>query len=334
MIGSPPAPDTKTAPQQLSNRGRFYSATELGRVFDPVMWWPTYPDLPNKPGTGIQDTRSLAPRPPAVGGILPSRRDRWPEVAEAAETSNVHGGGNTLRIGRPEHEKFAGEPGLHAAHLLDLFHVGKARSEKSGEREGPLVRIDGRVNVNTATPDALRVLASGMLRQDPGLSRLLSPAHRPVPLMAPFAQPLELGAPERELAADFIAEAIVRSRPFSCARDLAVAAAIPPGGIEELPVFGERGFYDLGDRVRWNDAACEEVFARIYEGGTLRSRNFRVWVVGQALAPRPAGSTAAPAVLAESRKAFSVFANPGERAAEGAIDPATYRPVITHENDF
>ncbi len=334
LIGSVPTPSAENSPQRLSNLGRFYSATELGRVFDPVMWWPTYPDLPNKPGTGAQDTRSLAPRPPQSGGIMPSRRNRWPEVSAAADASSVHGGGNTLRIGRPEHERFVEEEGLHAAHLLDLFHAGKSRSENADEREGPLVTIDGKVNVNTATPEAIRTLASGLLTQDPRLSRLLSPAHRPAPVMAPFTQPMDLGAPERERVADYIAEAIVGSRPFASARDLADARTTAPDGTEEQPVFGNRDFYDLGDRVWWNDAAAEEVFARIYEGTTLRSRNFRVWVVGQALAPRAAGATGDPEVLAESRKVFSVFADPGERDENGEIDPARYRPAIVHENDF
>ena len=334
MIGNLSAPEAGYAPQRLSNLGRFYSATELGRVFDPVMWWPTFSDLPNRAGSGLQDTRSLAPVPPQVGGILPTRRDRWPEVTEESYASAVHGGGNTLRIGRPEHERFIDQPGLHAANLLDLFHAGKSRSEITTDREGPLVTIDGRINVNTATPDALRVLAAGLLTQDPRLSRLLSPSHRPPPYMAPFTQLMELGAPESERAADYIVAAILESRPFACARDLADARTTSPDGREEQPVFGNRDFHDLGDRVRWNDAAAEEVFARIYEGTTMRSRNFRVWVVGQALAPRPHGSTVDPEVLAESRKVFSVFADPGERDAEGEINPDTYRPIITHENDF
>ena len=334
LIGNPPTPEAEYAPHRLSNLGRFYSATELGRVFDPVMWWPTYPDLPNRSGSGAQDTRSLAPRPPQRGGILPTRRDRWPEVSLAADTSSVHGGGNTLRIGRPEHERFRENEGVHAAHLLDLFHAGKSRSEDDAEREGPLLMIDGKVNVNTATPDALRSLAAGLLLQDPQLSRVLSPSHRPSPQMAAFTRPMELGAPERDELADYIVNALVESRPFASAAELAEASTRAPDGAADQPVFGNRDFHDLGDRVRWNDAAAEEVFARIYEGTTLRSRNFRVWVVGQALAPRPEGSTGAPEVLAEARKVFSVFADPGEREDNGGIDPATYRPIITHENDF
>ncbi|MCH7227181.1 hypothetical protein [Haloferula sp. A504] len=334
LIGNPPTPEATYAPHRLSNLGRFYSATELGRVFDPVMWWPTYPDLPNRPGSGAQDTRSLAPRPPQRGGILPTRRDRWPEVSIAADPSAVHGGGNTLRIGRPEHERFRDEEGLRAAHLLDLFHAGKSRSEDEAEREGPLVMIDGKANVNTATPAALRSLAAGLLAQDPQLSQVLSPSHRPAPQMAAFTRPMELGAPERDELADYIVNALIESRPFASAAELAEARTRAPDGTADQPVFGNRDFHDLGDRVRWNDAAAEEVFARIYEGTTLRSRNFRVWVVGQALAARPAGTAGEPEVLAESRKVFSVFADPGERDANGEIDPATYRPIITHENDF
>ena len=66
----------------------------------------------------------------------------------------------------------------------------------------------------------------------------------------------------------------------------------------------------------------------------MRSRNFRVWVVGQAIAPLAKGSTAAPVVLAESRKVFNLFADPGVRTEDGAIDADKYEPTVIHENDF
>ncbi|MEI7928830.1 MAG: hypothetical protein WCH40_09790, partial [Verrucomicrobiales bacterium] len=87
------------------------------------------------------------------------------------------------------------------------------------------------------------------------------------------------------------------------------------------------------NKIQWSDAAAEEVFDRLFEASTVRSRNFRVWVIGQALAPTSTSNTS-PEVLAEVRKNFTLFANPGERLSNGTIDPAKFKISILHENDF
>ena len=84
--------------------------------------------------------------------------------------------------------------------------------------------------------------------------------------------------------------------------------------------------------LQWTDSAAEELFARVHEAATVRSRNFRIWVVGQSLAP--SASATSPEVLAEVRKAFTVFADPGERKPDGSPDPAKFKLRILHENDF
>ena len=320
-----PTPRLDQAPMRLSNRGRFFSATELGRTYDPVMWTYAYGDLPGSPGSGASDTAILNA---ASTPSLPNSRASWPDVELASTPTNAYGGGNTLRIGRFEHDRFE-RPGQHAAHLLDLFHAGESTSTDDSRREGDVVTIAGHVNLNTADPDALRALAAGFLKQDPLLSQTTSTSHQTTSLMALPTAPLKLGAPARAKIADRIAEAILLSRPFACAADIASAR-----DRDDRPVFGNREMYSQGNRIEWTDSAAEEVFARVYDASTLRSRNFRIWVIGQALAPVPEGSTAAPQVLSESRKAFTVFADPGERDAAGRIDPATYRPRVIHENDF
>jgi len=65
----------------------------------------------------------------------------------------------------------------------------------------------------------------------------------------------------------------------------------------------------------------------------VRSRNFRVWVVGQALSPT-AVTNASPEILAEVRKAFTVFSDPGVRKSDGSIDATKFRVSILNENDF
>lgn len=318
-----PSPSPHNAPQRLSNLGRFHSPTELGHIFDPLMWRPAY--------ASVADTRTLN------GGIMPASQDGFPSVILRSDPSADHGGGNTLRIGRPEHPRFD-VPGLRAAHLLDLFHAGESTSAETNGREGDLVEIRGHVNLNTAGRDALRALAAGLLRQDPALGLVPTKNHRTDSLMAPAKSPVELGTPTTELAADRVADAILRSRPFACMAEVAAASESPrpaAAGNDSDPgaVFGNRKMYPQGELLQWSDAAAEELFARVHDAATLRSRNFRVWVVGQALAPPRPGSDE-PEVLAESRKVFCVFADPGERSEDGAIDPRSYRPVITYENDF
>ena len=304
------------APQWISNLGRFYSVTELGRVFDPVMHAPAFPD-----GEVTATFRSK--------GKIPEPGGSWPDIA-INQPSPYYGGGNTLRIGRPEHPAFdlTSNPGMHAVRLLDLFHTGLSRSDNPAERAGPVTRIMGHVNVNTATRDALRALAAGPLVMDPRLARRTDDNHLGAPVMAPPVMPLSLTAPTASVEADRIADAIIRCRPYASTADLARATEA-----DGTAVFGNRAIYQENKRIEWTDAAAEEVFARVYQAATVRSRNFRIWIVAQTLA-RSNNNGAAPQVLAEVRKVHTLFADPGKRAADGSIIPRNVTTTITSTNDF
>lgn len=298
------------APQRISNQGRFYSTTELGRVFDPVMHAPTFPSS--------EETARFRSK-----GKMPVSSTSWPDVT-VNQPSTFYGGGNTLRIGRPEHHAFnlSDKPGLHATLLLDLFHTGRSRSEDSALREGPVIQIKGHVNLNTASRDALRAMAAGALVMDPSLARRTSAEHDKT--MMPPVSPLSLSAATSAVEADRIADAIIHTRPYSHTAGLALAK--DSDGVE---VFGNRALYPDKTNIEWTDSAAEEIFARVYEGATVRSRNFRIWVVAQALAPG-----AAPVVLSEVRRAFTLFADPGERAADGSIVAGKFKTTITSSNEF
>ena len=304
------------SPQRLSRAGRFFSATELGHVYDPIMWRPTY--------SNAADTNRIR------SGFMPSGRDRWPDVQPTSPASADYGGGNTLRIGRPDHPAFdqPGDRSRHAIRLLDLFHAGIPQSDDDAEREGPLVKVDGHVNLNTASRDALRALAAGPLEQDPRMGRRLSPNHLTTNFFAPRTVSLDLEAPQDAMLADRVANAIMAARPFASPAD-AVFARTPDGEY----VFGNRAQYPENETIQWSDSAAEELFARVYNNTTVRSRNFRVWVVGQSLAPTVAAA-GDPEVLAESRRVFTIHANPGDRAADGTITTDNTRIQILHENDF
>jgi hypothetical protein len=324
---SKPTPMKENAPQRISNLGRFYSATELGHVFDPVMWKPAYIDLEGNPGSGAKDTDELLLDLPLIKKkpVMPATRNVWPEVTTASTPSTDYGGGNTLRIGRPEHGMFD-HPGERAIQLLDLFHAGVPDSENASLREGHVVEIKGNINVNTAGKNALRAMAAGMLVQDPELRRVTNWEHDIASgYFRPKTTPLELGTPRISLVADRIADAILLQRPFASTSELGLVR-----DADGDPVFGNRDLYPDYKNIQWSDSAAEELFGRVYDASTVRSRNFRVWVIGQAIT----GPDDKPEILAESRKVFTVFADPGDRKSDGGIDPAKYNPRVTYENDF
>ena len=309
-----------SAIQPISNLGRFYSATELGRIFDPIMFKPSFPSVSESNGL-------------INNGLMPSGKT-WPDAVSGQE-SPFYGGGNTLRIGRPEHPAFDSDPkdGKHAVRLLDLFHAGLSRSSDKKEREGPLVRVNGHININTASRDALRTLAAGSLTMDPLLSRKVSNNHLKAPAMAPPIQKLSLTAPTGKLLADKVADAIINGRPYASPSDMARARSLDAQNNQLVPVFGNKALYPQNTNIEWNDAAAEEVFARVYESSTVRSRNFRVWVVGQAITPTTS-ATGQPEVLSEVRKVFTVFMDPGQRDQNGAINLTAVKIKTYSENDF
>ena len=310
------------APTYLSNRGRFYSATELGRIYDPIMFEPKY--------QSSADTDLILSK-----GRMPEGQVSWPSVEVGSTPSPYFGGGNTLRIGRPEHPLFDKPPehtpslmpGDHAARLLDLFHAAKSRSDRAKDREGPVVRIEGHINVNTASRDTLRAMVGGVLVADPRLVKRISEVHDPSTMAAPVL-PLEVSVPTKDQQGDVLADAIIRGRPYSSPSE--IASALTEGG---KVAFGNRDLLPDGNKVQWSDAAAEEAFDRVYEAATVRSRNFRIWVIGQAVAPTQV-SNSSPEVLAEVRKVYTVFADPGARSSNGTIDATQFKIITLSENDF
>jgi hypothetical protein len=324
-------PDFKMAmegdtPTFISNSGRFYSATELGRIFDPIMFVPTY--------DSGEDFK---------GETMPSGRNSWPSVELNSPQSPWFGGGNTLRIGRPEHPRFdvtsggspAEMPGKHAARLLDLFHAGKSRSTTQAEREGNLFRIEGHVNLNTASEDALRALAAGSLRADPRMGKSNPQSHSSSTAAPPVTE-MEVSPLTESKQADLLAQAIIRGRPYSSPSEIATSrdedGKVAFGNPLLYPEFKVPQKPKMS-MLQWSDAAAEEAFARVYNSATVRSRNFRVWVIGQAIAAT-APSNPNPEILSEVRKTFTIFADPGERTSDGSIAPAKFKVSIFHENDF
>jgi hypothetical protein len=322
--------------QQVSNAGRYFSVTELGHVFDPIMW---------DPNGGSESMPSSDP--------LANLYREFANIRTGANAtpSDKFCGGNTLRIGRPEHERFrpdflippaTGRPfqrSLCATSLLDLFHCGQPRvgfhtnplnDLEVQQLTGDLVRIHGHVNLNTASRDTLRALVAGRLQADPRLRRRLTSEAQAE--QNPTALENELHPPSSSAVgaqADLLAELIIRHRPYVTPAELPEKVVMPtsielagrplpremvltaqPGIVVEegQPVFGATR--REGDRLiepEWNDAVAEEAFARVFNHATVRSRNFKVVVTGQTVRRTRSGETK---VLATRSRVYHVFIRP------------------------
>lgn len=278
------------APMVLSNSGHFISETELGHIFDPIMW-----DV----DAGEKEI------------------ENWEDIDSSADPSGVYGGGNTLRIGRPEHSRFT-KKSVQATRLLDLFHTGQIYGTKA-EMRGPTIRRAGHLNVNTATYEALRVALAGNLQSDPQIKRQTNQIDTQNS-QARRVRSLTLG-PEGDQAAGALAAHIIKHRPYASVSQLGDRI-----GGEETP-FGNKESFAAGRQIQWNDAATEELFARIYNSGTVRSRNFRIYTIGQSLDKRGK-------VLSTVRKMLKVFVDPGERSADGTIIPDQVQVRVINESVY
>src|SRR6202040_2145373 len=101
--------------------------------------------------------------------------------------------------------------------------------------------------------------------------------------------------------ADLFADAVINSRPL-----LSTAALSAIKDSQGQPFFGNPNQYTGSTQTpptEWNDPGREELFAKIYNLATTRSRNFRVFVTGQSL--DKSGN-----VLSTVTKVYQVFVNP------------------------
>lgn len=327
-----PTPQPFHAPQRIANAGCVTSVAEWGHVHDPVMWTPAYPDRIGHSGSGSEDTAVLTGRKSIwLRPSMPEGRNHWPPVSLASWPSAFHGGGHSLRIGRPEHPRFD-RPGMRATDLLDLFHCGQPMAGSASRCEGPVERVEGRVNLNTAHPEVLQALVWGELRQDPALARLVSPAHELEHGLRPLSEPWVQSPGQLDQVAETVAAAIVRDRPFASLSQLARVR-----DADGAPLFGNPQLHAPGETLLWSDAAAEELFARVHDAGCLRSRNFRIWVIGQSLAATASaegGETKSLKVLATSKRAYTVFADPGERSSSGELVAENLKLSIRHASEF
>lgn len=245
--------------------GRLDRITDLGGgIFDPLQW--------------SQTGQSAA---------WPSEAGAWTNLTSAASPNTAYAGGHSLRFGRPEFTRFTND-GTRAAQLLDIFAVSPATNNNS---QTLLNTVPSRININTAGTNALRALAAGVFHtNDP---RVASGSGAGTNFVVPKA------AVDGFVAGVNNFRAI---RPFYSASQLPlISTDSEGGGWPAGAVFGNRSLMGI---TAGNGAVAEEWFSRIYPMTTVRSRNFLVNVVGQAL------QTNGLNVLSTERKAVQIYLQP------------------------
>jgi hypothetical protein len=187
--------------------------------------------------------------------------------------------------------------GMRAWQLMDVFSTATSSSNN-------VTNTAGRVNINTASRDVLRSLAAGILQNR---DTAIQPSSLQPP---PTGNGLYPPTSAANVQADLFADAVINSRPLLSTSSL---SAIRDS--QGQPFFGNPNEYQNSTQTpptEWNDPGREELFAKIYNLATTRSRNFRVFVTGQSLDKN--GN-----VLSTVTKVYQVFINPTRDPTTGAI---------------
>ena len=211
---------------------------------------------------------------------------QWSSITNSSATASTSsGGGYSLRVGQGEFPVY-NTPGNRSYQLLDLFTVSANRTNKAS------------INLNTATTEALRALVAGIQHRT---NQNLQPTNRVI-----YAARSSGGD-----AGNRFAEAVIASRPyFSIAQLSNITNSLGyyfgntnqwNGNTNEAPTM-------------WNDSAREELFSEIYPLVSVRSRNFLVFVCGQALDTN--GN-----VISSVDRVYNVFLEPLQNGTGATIIP-------------
>jgi len=286
--------------------GPMRNITELGNIFDPIQY-----------ETAVVST-SANKQPVSPTNITTTNRTNWQQ-----------GGGNTLRIGRAEHQRFAftnmygnsvpsiPNMGMSAAALLDLFCLTNGASVGGG----PYSMGGGKINLNTAPAPVLRALAGGILLTN-------DPAQVPASYTIPPAM------------AEAFAQGVMRFRsqyPFLTPSHLSFIGTDPAWpNTNNWPtnsVFGNTNTIALSAApgntfgsttaisLTGNDQAAEEWFSKLYALSSCQSHNYRIYVVAQLVTTNSSGQTNAIGPLV--KKYYQIYARNGS-SASGNQTNSTY----------
>jgi hypothetical protein len=231
--------------QKANDSGKLTNIVELGNIFDPIQWGdPKNPFYP-------LDTAS------------------WMGLSNSATTFNGACGRTTLRIGRPEHQRFAftnlggatdlpiPNMGQSAAAFLDIFCL-----TTNGIDDG------GRINLNTAPGAVLAALAGGItLKADSSKAG--------TEVNATMVTAFTNGVMKFRQAYPFYSTSQL---PFISTN---YGSANWTNTWNASTVFSTNTGCGLKGITEINDQGMEEWFSKIYGLSTVQSRNFRIYVYAQ-----------------------------------------------------
>lgn len=278
--------------QKINNSGSMTNIMELGNIFDPIQWGD-----PNNP---------FHPRDTAA----------WMELSNSATPFSGGCGRTTLRIGRPEHQRFAftnlgaasdlpvPNMGQSAAALLDIFCTTNAADD------------GGKININTAPRHVLAALAGGIT-----LTNDLAKVGSEIPTNMVTA----------------FTNGVVKFReayPFYSPSQLAFISsnyATTNGWTNDWnrsAVFSTNTGCGLTGITELNDQGMEEWFSKIYGLSSVQSRNFRVYVYAQMVNSNnvPYGRI--------MRKYYHVFAEQSAETPGDAYSKAGYSFTPERESEY
>lgn len=275
---TPPALGTNVAKvrslAKLSSAGSFTNLTELGNIFDPVQWVSV---------TAIQKPSDWVDCDISAGTI-------W-------SPNSMYGGGQTLRIGRREHSRFAftnfggsgsvpsPAMGTAASSLLDIFCLTIGPADNGGK-----------ININTAPGPVLAALSGGItLQRDPNKSNneinstmvtAFTNGVMRFRALYPFITPSQLAF----ISGSYGNSGWTNSNVWSLNAVFSTNSTPTSAG-------GLNGVISLNDEGR------EEWFAKMFGLASVTSFNFRVYVVAQLLdaSGRPTSSM--------ERRMFHIYCN-------------------------
>ena len=138
-------------------------------------------------------------------------------------------------------------------------------------------------------------------------------------------EPWDSTQDELHQVADAVADGIIQARPFASPSEIAHIR-----DAQNQALFGSAALHDSSAQLQWSDAAAEELFARVYSRAGVRSRNFRVWLVGQSIKQRGDRDE----VLATEKRVMTVFVDPGERNEKGDLVSQHQKVRVLHVRDF
>jgi hypothetical protein len=261
--------NAQPAPCKISNAGSYSNIVELGNIFDPIQWAPPN----NITTTYLYSATNIA--------------SNW-------DTNNLFGGGSTLRIGRPEHPRFAWTTNLpgarssdpaapnmqqSAAALLDLFCVSPNYSEA------------GKINLNTAPAPVLRALAGGILLANAGnhavpsgMTEAFAQGIMRFRAQYPFYSPSQLAFINTSTNWSQGANGVARIWPSNAVFGNTNTIFLVTNSVNTL-TNTSLGITGL------NDQAAEEWFSKIFQLSTVSSRNFRVYVIAQKATTNSSGAS-------------------------------------------